>query len=134
MAKYHGKRGIVYFSTTGTGAAVNVANLSSWSLNFATAKAETTSFTETNKTYVQGLKDVTGDFQGFFDDVTTAALFTAADSADGIKAYLYVSSDATTRYFYGPSWIDCSIAVPVGGAVTVSGTIAANGSWGFKLA
>jgi hypothetical protein len=134
MAKYHGKKGIVYFSTTGTGAAVNVANLSSWSLNFATDKAETTSFTETNKTYVQGLKDVSGDFQGFFDDVTTAALFTAADSADGIKAYLYVSSDAVTRYFYGPAWIDMSIAVPVGGAVTVSGTIAANGSWGFKLA
>jgi hypothetical protein len=134
LAKYHGKRGVVYFSTTGTGAAVNVANLSSWSLNFATDKAETTSFTETNKTYVQGLKDVSGDFQGFFDDVTTAALFTAADSADGIKAYLYVSSDATTRYFYGPAWIDMSIAVPVGGAVTVSGTIAANGSWGFKLA
>jgi hypothetical protein len=133
VAKYHGRKGIVYFSTTGTGAAVNVANLSSWSLNFATDKAETTSFTETNKTYVQGLKDVTGDFQGFFDDVTTAALFTAADSADGIKAYLYVSSDAATRYFYGPAWIDCSIAVPVGGAVTVSGTIAANGSWGFKL-
>jgi hypothetical protein len=134
MAKYHGKKGIVYFSTTGTGAAVNVANLSSWSLNFATDKAETTSFTETNKTYVQGLKDVSGDFQGFFDDVTTAALFTAADSADGIKAYLYVSSDAVTRYFYGPAWIDMSIAVPVGGAVTVSGSIAANGSWGYRLA
>jgi hypothetical protein len=134
MAKYHGKKGIVYFSTTGTGAAVNVANLSSWSLNFATEKAETTSFTETNKTYVQGLKDVSGDFQGFFDDVTTAALFTAADSADGIKAYLYVSSDAVTRYFYGPAWIDMSIAVPVGGAVTVSGSIAANGSWGYRLA
>jgi hypothetical protein len=132
--KYHGKKGVVYFSVTGTGAAVNVANLSSWSLNFATDKVDTTSFGETNKTYVQGLKDVSGDFQGFFDDVTTAALFTAADSADGIKAYLYVSSDAVLRYFYGPAWIDVSIAVPVSGAVTVSGSIAANGSWGTKLA
>jgi hypothetical protein len=134
MAKYHGRKGVCYFSTTGTGAAVNVANLSAWSLSFATDKAETTSFGETNKTYVQGLKDVTGSFEGFFDDVTTAALFTAADSADGIKAYLYVSSDATARYFYGPAWLDMSISVPVGGAVTVSGTLSANGSWGQKLA
>lgn len=133
VAKYHGKKGIVYFSTSGSGTAVNVANLSSWSLNMATDRVETTSFTETNKTYVQGLKDVTGNFEGFFDDVTTASLFTGADSSTGIKAYLYPSSDAAGRYFYGPAWIDCSISVPVGGAVTVSGTLAANGSWGFVL-
>jgi hypothetical protein len=134
LAKYHGKNGQIFFSTTGTGTAVAVANLSAWSLSFATDKAEVTSFGETNKTYVQGLKDVSGSFEGFFDDVTTAALFTAADSTDGIKAYFYPSSAAATRYFYGLAWIDVSISVPVGGAVTVSGTIAANGSWGFKLA
>jgi hypothetical protein len=133
LAKYHGRNAVCYFSTTGTGAAVNVANLSAWSLSFATDKAEVTSFGEANKTYVQGLKDVSGSFEGFFDDVTTAALFTAADSTDGIKAYLYVSSNATARYFYGPAWLDMSISTPVGGAVTVSGTLAANGSWGSKL-
>jgi hypothetical protein len=134
VAKYSGRKGVVYFSTTGSGAAVNVANLSSWSLSFTTDRYETTSFGESNKTYVQGLPDVSGNIEGFFDDVTTAALFTASRSADGIKAYLYVSSDATGRYFYGPAWFDFSLANPVSGATTLSGTLAANGSWGAILA
>lgn len=134
MARYHGRKGVVYFSTSGSGTAVNVANLSSWSLNFTTDKAEVTSFGDANKTYVVGLKDVTGTFEGFFDDVTTSSLSAAADSSDGIKAYLYPSSDATARYFYGPAWLDLSISTPVAGAVTVSGSISANGSWGSKLA
>lgn len=134
MAKYHGKKGVVYMSTTGTGNAVNVANLSEWTVNFATDRVETTSFTEANKTYVQGLKDVQGTFTGFFDDTASADLFTSADSSDGVKLYLYPSSDATTRYFYGPAWVDCSISTPISGAVTVNGSFAANGSWGRKLA
>lgn len=133
MAKYSGRKGVVYFSTSGTGNAVNVANLSSWSLSFTTDKFETTSFGESNKTYVVGLKDVSGNFEGFFDDSTTNALQQAADSPDGIKAYFYVSSDAPTRYWYGPCWVDLSISVPVGGAATVSGSLSANGSWGAKL-
>lgn len=133
MAKYHGRKGVVYMSTSGTGAAVNVANLSSWSINFATDRVEVTSFTETNKTYVQGLKDVQGQFAGFFDDSTTAALMTAADSNDGVKLYLYPSADAATRYFYGPAWVDLSIQTPINGAVSISGSFAANGSWGSKL-
>jgi hypothetical protein len=134
MARYHGRKGVVYFSTSGTGDAAIVAPLSNWSLNFATDKADVTSFGDANKTYVVGLKDVTGTFEGFFDDSTTATLASAADSADGIKAYLYPSSDATARYFYGPAWLDLSITVPVGGAATVSGSLSANGSWGRKLA
>lgn len=134
MAKYHGRKGVVYFSTTGSGAAVNVGNLSEWSLNFATDRVEVTAFGDANKTYVQGLKDVQGSFSGFFDDTATAALMTAADSSDGIKAYLYMSSDATARYFYGPAWVDLSVTTAIGDAVKISGTIAANGSWGSKLA
>ncbi len=131
MPPYHGKKGVVYMSATGAGAAVNVVFLNEWSIDMATDKVETTAFGDANKTYVQGLKDVSGDLSGFFDSATDQ-LFDAADSADGVKLYLYPSADAPTIYFYGPAWVDASISVPVSGAVALSGSFAANGSWGRK--
>lgn len=131
MPVYHGKSGVVYMSTTGSSAAVNVVYLSDWSVSFATDKVETTAFGDANKTYVQGLKDISGKLSGFFDSATDQ-LFDAADSTDGVKIYLYPSSNAATVYFYGPAWVDAEISCPVGGAVTISGSFAANGSWGRK--
>jgi hypothetical protein len=100
MAVYHGKKGRVYMSTTGTGAAVSVANLTAWSIDQSTDTVETTSFGDTNKTYVQGLADVSGTFAGFFND-TDSTLFSGAASADGVRIYLYVSTDAATKYGTG---------------------------------
>lgn len=131
MARYHGRRGVVYMSATGTGDAVNVISLNAWNLDFTTDKVDVTAFGDTNKQYVQGLKDVSGAIAGFWDSAADA-LFDGADSADGVKLYLYPSSDAPTIYFYGPAWVDASINTGVGDAVKVSANIAANGSWGRK--
>lgn len=129
MAVYAGRKGVVYMSTTGSGAATNVIKLNDWTINAATDKIEVTSFGDANKTYVQGLKDIQGSLAGFFDDTETKP-FTAADSTDGCKLYLYPSSDATTKYWYGPAWLDYSIDVSVSGAITMTCNFAANGSWG----
>lgn len=131
MAVYAGRKGVVYMSTTGAGAASNVLNLTNWTLNQTTDKIEVTSFGDANKTYVQGLKDVQGTIAGFFNDAESKP-FTAADSADGVKLYLYESSDAATIYHYGPAWLDLSIDTSVAGAITLSGNFAANGAWGKK--
>ncbi len=131
MSRYHGKAGVVYASATGTGAATNVVYLTSWSLDMATDKVEVTAFQDANKTYVQGLRDIKGSFNGFWDSATDQ-LFDASESADGIKLYLYPSSDAPTIYFYGPAWLDASINVAVDGAVTLTSNFVANGSWGRK--
>lgn len=115
-------------STSGTGAASPVTGLSSWDLNMATDTVETTSFGDANKTYVQGLPDLSGSISGFFqDDVDT--LFAAAESADGVKLYLYPSTDANDIYWYGPAWVDASISTGVGAAITTSANFRANGSW-----
>lgn len=129
MSVYAARKGVVYMSTTGTGAATNVIKLSQWTLNSATDKIDVTSFGDANKTYVQGLKDLQGTLSGFFDDSETKP-FAAADSADGCKLYLYPSSDAPTRYWYGPAWLDYSLDVSVSGAVSMTANFAANGSWG----
>lgn len=132
MAKYAGRKGLIYMSTSGTAAATSFANLTSWSINANTDKFEVTAFGDGNKTYVQGLKDVQGQFAGFWTDDAASNLFTAADSTDGVKLYLYPSSDAIAKYAYGPAWIDTSITTEVGGVVRISATFAANGSWGFS--
>lgn len=129
MAVYAGRKGVVYLSTTGTGTATNVIKLTTWTLNQATDKIEVTAFGDANKTYVQGLKDVQGSFSGFWDD-TEAKPFTAADSTDGCKMYLYPSADAPTKYWYGPAWLDVSIDTGVAAAVALSANFAANGAWG----
>ena len=129
MAVYAGRKGVVYLSTTGSGAAVNVIKLNAWTINKTTDKIEVTAFGDANKTYVQGLPDVQGTISGSWDDTETKP-FTAAASADGCKLYLYPSSDKTTSYHYGPAWLDMSMEVSVSGAVTISGAFAANGSWG----
>ena len=128
MAAYHGKKGVVYLSTTGSGAASAVVKLNAWSLDNSTDKVDVTSFGDANKSYVQGLADIKGTFAGFFDDTETK-IATAAASTDGCKLYLYPSSDAPTKYKCGPAWLDVSISVPVSGAATISGNFVANGSW-----
>jgi hypothetical protein len=129
MAAYHGKKGRVMMSTTGTGNAVTVAKLTSWSVDSSTDTVEVTSFGDTNKTYVQGLPDLSGSFEGFFDD-TDATLFTGSGSADGVKLYLYPSTDALTKYWYGPAWVSYSVNTGVGEAVQISANFVANGAWG----
>jgi hypothetical protein len=131
MARYHGSRGAAYLSTTGTGTAVAAVSLSAWTLDKATDKVEVTAFGDSNKTYVQGLPDVKGTLSGFFDS-SDDALFDGSESSDGVKLYLYPSSNAPTIYHYGPAWLDASISVDAKGAITVSGSFVANGAWGRK--
>lgn len=132
MSRYTGSKGRLYASTTGSGNAIPVASLNAWELNLTTDRVETTAFGDTNKQYVQGLKDVQGTFGGFWDD-TDSTLFTAAASTDGTKLYLYPSTTAATKYAYGPAWLDVSVSTGVAAAVTVSGSFAANGAWGINL-
>lgn len=133
MARYSGGKAQILLSTTAGGVAIATVSLSHWSLDRKTDKYEVTAFGDTNKTYVQGLPDIQGEISGFFDSADDA-LFDGADSADGVKLYLYPSSLAPTIYHYGTAWLDASIDVPVSGPVTVTGSFVAAGSWGRKPA
>jgi hypothetical protein len=128
-ARYHGRKGVVYMSTTGTGNATNVIALNAWNIDRSTDKAEATAFGDGNKVYLAGLPDAAGGFGGFFDD-TDQTVFTGAGSADGVKLYLYPSTDALTKYWYGPAWVDYSVTSPNDGPVAITASFAANGSWG----
>ena len=128
MPKYAGKDGVVYMSTSASGTATVIC-LSKWSLDMATEKIETTSFCDSNRTYVASMKDLTGTLSGFWD-AADDKLFLAADSVDGCKLYLYPTKNVPTKYWYGPAWLDASIEVDIAGAITIEGNFNANGSWG----
>lgn len=132
MAVYHGKSGIVYISTTGTGTASNVVNQTAWTLDLSTDLVETTSFGDSNKTYVQGLRNIQGTLSGFWND-TESKLFTGSTSTDGVKIYLYASSAATTKYAYGPAWLSVTMETGVADAVQVNASFSANGAWGVNF-
>jgi hypothetical protein len=132
MAKYAGRDGVVYLAATGTGTATTVLGLTEWSMDMARDTIEVTEFGDSNKTYVTGLKDLTGDFAGFWNDAETK-LFSGADSADGVKMYLYPTRSAPTKYACGVAWLDMSIDTGVNDAVAISGSFSAAGTWLIQL-
>jgi len=129
MSRYHGKTGMVYIASSGSGNAVAAVALSEWSLSMSADREEVTAFGDSNKQYVQGYPDVSGNLSGYWDD-TSDQLYDAAMSSDGTKLYLYPSTLTTAKYWYGPAWVDFEINTAVGGAVTISGSFQANGNWG----
>lgn len=119
MARIHGRNGRVYMSLTSGGTAEPLQFQASWSISFATDKADVTALGDNNKVYVAGLPDASGDFGGFYDDATVQT-YTAA--ADGVarKFYLYPSASTPTQYWFGTILPDFSVNAGVGDAVQVS--------------
>lgn len=132
MAVYAGRKGVVYMAADGSAAASSVSSLSMWSLNRETDKLEVTSFGDANKTYVQGLPDLRGEFEGHWNDAETK-VFAAAGSTAAVRMYLYPSSDAPSKYAYGLAWLDASIDCGVNEAVKINGSFVAGGSWGINF-
>ena len=132
MPAYHGKGGVVYISTSGTGNAVNVTKLTKWTLEMDQDEVDTTAFGDENQTTVQGVKKLTGSLSGFWQD-DEDTLFSASESTDGVKMYLYPNRNAPTKYWYGPAWLKIkSVETAVDQAVRLEAGFSANGTWARK--
>jgi hypothetical protein len=116
----------VYLALASGGTAEPVAYLNSWSINFATEKADVTAFGDANKSYVAGLPDASGDFSGFYDNATVQT-YTAA--LDGLprRFYLYPSTNANTQYFFGEVLPDFNVSATVTGSIDISSSWNASG-------
>ena len=132
MAKYSGKRGAVYLAITLTGNASTVVGLTSWSLDMTQDKIDVSSFLDTNKIVVPGLRDLQLSFDGNWDDTETK-IFAGSTSTSGCNMILYPSLDAPTKYAAGGAWIDASMATGVNDKVSVSVKGAAANSWFIGL-
>lgn len=119
MARIHGRNGRIYLAVTSGGTASPLPFLATWSINFSTDKAEVTAMGDSNKTYVAGLPDASGQFAGFYDD-STAQTYTAATDGVARNFYLYPSTLNTGQYWYGTILPDFNVDGGVGKAVEVS--------------
>jgi len=130
MAQYSGKEGLVYMSATAAGAAVPFLYNTEWSATFGAARTEVTHMGNINMRYVQHIPDMQFTISGYWDD-TYDSPWDNARSVDGVRAYMYPTSQVLTKYWYGPAWFTMEdMTVGVNGAVTISGSLAANGDWG----
>lgn len=116
MARHHGRNGRIYLSATNGGTAAPLPFQASWTINQATDRQDVTAFGDSNKIYVAGLPDSSGDFAGFLDD-SSSQTFVAA--LDGLSRtfYLYpdVSAYPNNWYWFGQILVDASADAAVGG-------------------
>jgi hypothetical protein len=132
MARTAGKGGKVFASTTGSGVASPIVNITKWTLDRSTNKIPVTAFGDLNEVAVLGLPKLTGTITGFWDTATDP-LYAAGISADGTNLYLYPDfTNTPSAYDYGPAWLDTAIDVDVNGAVQMTANFVARGSWGHK--
>lgn len=116
MSRIHGRRGVIYMDLTGVASATPMAFLKKWSLSAATDKSDVTAMGDSNKIYVAGIPDASGDFEFWYDD-STVQTYTAATDGVARKFYLYPNSLTTTQYFWGTVLPDFKVSAAVDGAV-----------------
>jgi len=125
--KYHGKGGLVYMSTSGTGPGVLVGGMRAFTIDNTADNVDVTEFGATNRTSVIGFPGANGTIEGFWasDDTT---LRQAAQSPDGTNIALYPSSLAMAKYLQVPAWVDYSMRTAVDAAVTLTANWRARGN------
>jgi hypothetical protein len=121
VGRIHGRNGRIYMAVASGGTASPLPFFADWSINFTVDKAEVTAMGDSNKTYVSGLPDASGEFSGFYDDAT-AQTYTAATDGVARAFYLYPSTLNTGQYFWGTILPDFSVNGGVGSAVQVRAT------------
>jgi hypothetical protein len=130
--KYHGKRGVVYLSSSGSVAASLVGTIRGFTLDLSRDYPEVTEFLDPNKTYVVGLPNFTGTLDGFFA-TDQSPIMAASSSVTGCNIYLYPSVDAPAKWVGGPGFLDATIRSAVDQAVVETANFRANGGWTNNL-
>lgn len=126
--KLHGKNGAIYINGA-KGSGSKVATKSEWTLNLNRDYVDATVFGETNKTYLVGLKDVSGTYAGILD--TSGDLLLNASDEDTVSVYLYADDRDTFEVLVasGPGLFDASVSASNTDAVRITGNFRAAGSW-----
>jgi len=126
--KLHGKNGAIYIGGP-KGSGTKVATKSEWTLNLNRDYVDATVFGDTNKTYLVGLKDIQGSFNGMLD--TSGDLLVNATNSDDQDIYLYADDRTSFEVLVasGPGLFDASITASNTDAIRVSGNFRASGAW-----
>lgn len=126
--KLHGKNGAIYIDGP-KGSGDKVATKTEWALNLNRDYVDATVFGDTNKTYLVGLKDVSGTYAGILD-VSGDLLLNASDQ-DTVAMYLYADDRDSFEILVasGPGLFDASITASNTDAIRITGNFRAAGNW-----
>ena len=130
MARVHGRNGQIQVGASSPMAVIG--SLNAWSVSFTRDKVDVTSFGDTNKTYLSGLKDVSGTFAGFFDTLYIRELMDASDATSTLIR-ITPSTDYPDFYYEGAATLDLTNDGAVSDAVKISGTFSATGAWTLQV-
>src|SRR5512146_1201426 len=110
--KLHGKNGAIYIGGP-KGSGTKVSTKTEWTLNLNRDYVDATVFGETNKTYLVGLKDISGTYAGLLD--VSGDIGVNASSSDSVDIYLYADDRTGVEILVasGPGLIDAAITSPV---------------------
>lgn len=134
MARRHGSKGSIEIDPAGGATTAPVGSLNSWSLDMERDKEDVTCFQDTNKQYVLGLADIQGEIEGVWDEVDSPAFLRIALGDVPVMLKLIPSTITPTHFFTGLAYLDAGIECPADGAVTISGSFVAAGSWTLEPA
>jgi hypothetical protein len=126
MPLYHGRDAAIYVSTSATGTASRLLTMTAWTMDRSTDRVDVTNFDSINQEELQGWPALRGTFEGYWNSDETK-LFAAANSADGIKMYLYPTARVPSKYVACTAWLDASVETRVDGATRVRGSYSAFG-------
>ena len=131
--KLHGKNGAIYINGPKGGAGVKVATKSEWTLSLNRDYVDATTFGDTNKTYLVGLKDISGTFAGLLD--VSGDLLLGAASGDSVATYLYADDRTSFEVLVasGLGLFDAAVNCSLTDAVRISGNFRAAASWDVLL-
>lgn len=131
MAKKHGKNGAIYLGgAIGTG--TKVAEKTDWSVQLNRDYVDATSFGNTNKTYLAGLRNFQGTYSGFLN--TDGDDMLDATAQDEQLIYLYAQDTGTPILVaHGSGFIDATVNTSVNDAVKITGEFRAQGNWTVDL-
>jgi hypothetical protein len=123
----HGRFGVLYLSTSSTGAATNFANAVDWTFNADTPTSEVTCIGDSNQSFVAGIPNASGAFNGIWDSATASIWYAAARDGLSRKMYLYPGG-SSANYWYGDVLFSFSGSGGIADAVKISGNWSAAGA------
>ena len=136
--KRHGKNGAIFLGGASGSGGVKVASKTEWSLQRNRDYVDSTTFGNTNKTYLAGLPNIQGTYAGILD--LSGDLLLSAATSEALLIYLYADDvlDATgssgnVLVAHGSGFLDATVNCTNTDAVRVTGEFRASANWTTDL-
>ena len=136
--KRHGKNGAIFLGGASGSGGVKVASKTEWSLQRNRDYVDSTTFGNTNKTYLAGLPNIQGTYAGILD--VSGDLLLSAATSEALLIYLYADDvlDATgsagnVLVAHGSGFLDATVNCTNTDAVRITGEFRASANWTTDL-